>query len=268
MQALEDIASAGGRVSVCVTDLDRGSDLVLGDAFITLPVAQLGAVPLLIETSAAMEGGRLDAAASVARPTGIDPVSAGLWRHFSTTELTPSDLAVLTAATADPLATNALIDLVGLDPVRKRIEQLGLTRTALLDRVREDRGPDDAPHFALSTTRDLTTVFSALVNDRAVSAAVSAQVTGWLSLNADLGLAAGATGLDPLGHSGPAEQLLLVNKTGRDRGIRAEAGVLAGPRAGIAYAMIVQFTEKHPLHRLRVHDAFRVFGADLMESVH
>ncbi|HCU77844.1 MAG TPA: hypothetical protein DGU37_04965, partial [Microbacterium sp.] len=65
--------------------------------------------------------------------------------------------------------------------MRERIDQLGLTRTALLDRVREDRGPDDAPHFALSTTRDLTTMFSSLANGRAVSAAVSAQVTGWLA---------------------------------------------------------------------------------------
>ena len=46
------------------------------------------------------------------------------------------------------------------------------------------------------------------------------------------------------------------------------ACVLVGPRAGVAYAMIVQFTEETPLDRLRVHDAFRVFGADLMESVH
>ncbi|HBS08947.1 MAG TPA: serine hydrolase [Microbacterium sp.] len=268
MHALEQLANAGGRVSVCVTDLDRGKDLVLGDAFITLPVAQLGVVPLLIQVSAAIEAGKLDAAASVARPPTADGGSAGLWRHLAAADLNPGDLAVLTAAAADPLATNALIDLVGLDPVRERIEHLGLTRTALLDRVREDRGPDDAPHFALSTTRDLTTMFSSLANGRAVSAAVSAQVTGWLALNADLGLAAGATGLDPLAHAETAEQLLLVNKTGRDPGIRAEAGVLVGPRAGVAYAMIVQFTEETPLDRLRVHDAFRVFGADLMESVH
>ncbi len=266
MHALEQLANAGGRVSVCVTDLDRGKDLVLGDAFITLPVAQLGVVPLLIQVSAAIEAGQLDAAASVARPPTADGSSAGLWRHLAAADLNPGDLAVLTAAAADPLATNALIDLVGLDPVRERIEQLGLTRTALLDRVREDRGPDDAPH--LSTTRDLTTMFSALMNGRAVSATVSAQVIGWLALNADLGLAAGATGLDPLAHADSDGELLLVNKTGRDPGIRAEAGVLAGPRAGVAYAMIVQFTEETPLDRLRVHDAFRVFGADLMESVH
>lgn len=268
MHALEEIASTGGRVSVSVTDLDRGSDLVMGDAFVTLPIAQLGVVPLLIETSAAMEAGRLEATGSVKRPPAEQHISAGVWRHFATSELAVCDLAVLTAALGDPLATNALIDLVGLDPVRERIDQLGLTRTALLDRVRENRGPDDAPHLALSTTRDLTTLFSALANGRAVSASVSAQVIGWLGLNADLGLAAAATGADPLAHGGAADQLLLVNKTGRDHGIRAEAGVLAGSRTGVAYAMIVQFTEETPLDRLRVHDAFRVLGADLMEAVY
>ncbi|MBD3753164.1 MAG: serine hydrolase, partial [Micrococcales bacterium] len=95
MNALEALASTGGRVSVCVTDLDHGKDLVLGDAFVTLPVAQLGAVPLLIQVSAAMEAGQVDAAASVSRPSMVDGSSAGLWRHFAAVDLKPVDLAVL-----------------------------------------------------------------------------------------------------------------------------------------------------------------------------
>ena len=62
--------------------------------------------------------------------------------------------------------------------------------------------------------------------------------------------------------------LLFINKTGRGRGVRAEAGVLAGPRAGIAYAMTVCFDDLSIMHRLRVHDAFRVLGVDLMEYVY
>lgn len=50
--------------------------------------------------------------------------------------------------------------------------------------------------------------------------------------------------------------------------MRAEAGVLAGPRAGIAYAMTVCFDDLSIMHRLRVHDAFRVLGVDLMEYVY
>ena len=60
---------------------------------------------------------------------------------------------------------------------------------------------------------------------------------------------------------------LFVNKTGRDDGIRVEAGVLAGPRAGLAYALIVCFDDLSVMHRLRAHEAFRTLGVELMEYV-
>src|SRR5690606_5017932 len=108
----------------------------------------------------------------------------------------------------------------------------------------------------------------ALVNSAVVDAAVSAQVAEWLSLNQDLSLAAAPTGLDPFAHENDPHGLLFINKTGRDRGVRVEAGVLAGPRAGVSYALIVCFDDLSIMHRLRAHDAFRVLGVELMEYTH
>ena len=175
---------------------------------------------------------------------------------------------MLAATAGDPLAVNILLDQVGHHRVRDRIESLGLERTAVLDRFRDVRGPDDAPHVAVGTTRELANLFSALVNSTAVDAAVSAQVAEWLSLNHDLSLVAASTGLDPFAHDHDAHGLLFINKTGRDRGVRAEAGVLAGPRSGVSYAMIVGFDDLSIAHRLRAHDAFRVLGVELMEYAH
>jgi beta-lactamase class A len=156
---------------------------------------------------------------------------------------------------------------VGLPAVRARIDQLGMSHSALLDRFRDERGPDDAPQFALGSARELAEVFAALVNSQAVSAGVSAQVAEWLSLNHDLSLVASATGLDPFAHENDEHGVLFINKTGRDAGIRAEAGVLAGPRAGVSYALIVCFDDLSIAHRLRAHEAFRTLGIDLMEYV-
>ena len=110
-------------------------------------------------------------------------------------------------------------------------------------------------------------MFAALVNSQAVSPGVSAQVAEWLSLNHDLSLVASATGLDPFSHENDEHGLLFINKTGRDNGIRVEAGVLAGPRAGVSYALIVCFDDLSIMHRLRVHEAFRILGTELMEYV-
>ncbi len=266
-KALDALAASGARVSVRVSDLDRGTPVLAGDDFVTLPVAGMGIVPLLIEVAAQFDAGTLDPLEIVERDLVPDVAVAGMWRHLLAPALPLGDLAVLAAATGDARAANVLLERVGLDAVRSRLGGLGMPRTALLDRFRDDRGPDDAPHYALGTARELAAVFAALVNTDVVSPGVSAQVSEWLSLNHDLSLVGAVTGLDPFAHDDDKHELLFVNKTGRADGIRAEAGVLAGPRAGVAYALIVAFDDLSMGDRLRAHEAFRAFGLDLMEYV-
>jgi len=259
------LAESGAQVAVHVVDLDSGEEVLIGDDHVTLPIAGLGIVPLLIETAASFETGALDPLMIIER-SSLEPVeSAGVWRHLRAPALPLTDLATLAAAAGDTLAVNALLQHVGHERLRDRIEALGLRNTALLDRYRDQRGPDDAPHLAVGSARDLATLFAALVNSRTVSPAVSAQVSEWLSLNQDLSLVASATGLDPFAHDNDAHGVLFVNKTGREPGVRAEAGVIAGPRAGAAYSLIVCFDDLSIAHRLRAHDAFRLLGVDLME---
>lgn len=268
LTALDELAATGARVSVRVADLDRGTTVLAGDDFVTLPVAGLGVVPLLIEVAAGFESGALDPF-EIVEKSSLDPVSvAGVWQHLKAPALPLTDLAVLAAATGDALAANALIARVGLPAVRDRIERLGWSSSALLDRFRDARGPDDAPQVALGSARELADMFAALANGRAVSAAISAQVAEWLSSNHDLSLVASATGLDPFHRENDEHGLLFLNKTGQDAGIRVDAGVLAGPRAGVSYALIVCFDDLSIAHRLRAHEAFRILGTDLMEYVH
>lgn len=268
LRTLDAVAASGARVAVRVDDLDRGSTVLAGDDHETLPVGGLGVVPLLVEVAAAFEERRLDPLEIVDFDSTQSVSVGGVWRHLKAPSLPLADLAVLAAAVGDGAAANMLLARVGLPAVRKRLESLGLTRTALLDRFRDARGPDDAPQVALSSARELAQLFSALVNSRVVTAGVSAQVAEWLSLNHDLSLVAAATGLDPFAHEHDEHELLFVNKTGRDAGVRAEAGVLAGPRAGVSYALIVCFDDLSITHRLRAHDAFRILGVELMEYVY
>jgi beta-lactamase class A len=268
LKALDDLAASGARVALRIDDLDRATAVLAGDDFDTLPVGGLGVVPLLIEVAAAFDEGRLDPL-EIADRAGADLVAvAGVWQHLKAPALPLVDLAVLTASSGDALAANLLLSRVGLPAVRARIESLGLTRTALLDGFRDNRGPDDAPQVSLASASELAALFSALVNSRAVSPGVSAQVSEWLSLGHDLSLVGSATGLDPFSHENDDHGLLFVNKTGRAAGVRAEAGVLAGPRVGVSYALIVNFDDLSIAHRLRAHDAFRVLGLELMEYVY
>ncbi|WP_288419991.1 serine hydrolase [uncultured Microbacterium sp.] len=268
LAALDELAESGAKVAVRVTDLDRGDSVLSGDDFITLPIGGLGVVPLLVEVAAAFDDGRLDPAEVVDRTSTDGVLVAGLWHHLAAQRFSLGDLAVLAASAGDALAANVLLERVGLEAVRNRLGQLGMPRSALLDGFRDSRGPDDAPHVALGTAAEMSELFSALVNSSAVNPSVSAHVAEWLSRNHDLSLVASATGLDPFAHDNDDHGLLFINKTGRGAGIRAEAGVLAGPRAGVSYALIVCFDDLSIMHRSRAHAAFRVLGTDLMEYVY
>ena len=266
--ALGRIAYAGAQVSASAIDLNSGDALLAIDDRVALPTAGVGKVLLLIEVSARLTESD-SAGLGILEKADADLVGhAGLWRHLEAPALPLSDLATFVGATGDNLATNALLRHVGLDAVRLRAESLGLERTALLDRVRDRRGPDDAPQLSVGSTDELSRLFAALSFGRVVDSATSRRTLGWLSLGSDLSLVASAFGLDPLSHRSADHGVQVVNITGTDAGVRAEAGLLYGPRTAVAYAVTARFDDADLAARLRILDAFRTVGADLIEHVH
>lgn len=266
--ALGKLAYEGAQVSASIVDLNSGKTLLAIDDRIVLPTASIGKILLLIEVSAQLTS-REFSGYGILDKTAKDAVGdSGIWQHLQAPSLPIADLATMVGATSDNLATNVLLRAVGLSAVRARTEQLGLMRTALLDLVRDSRGPDDAPQLSVGSTAELSWLFGALARNEIVDPLTSQRVMGWLSLNSDLSLVASAFGLDPLSHRGADHNTLLVNKTGSDVGVRAEAGALRGANRAVSYAVSVQFNDDGLPARLRVLDAMRTVGFDLLEYVH
>jgi beta-lactamase class A len=264
---LGELALAGARVSASAVDLRSGETLVAIDDNVALPTANLGTVLLLIEVSARLTRNEDSGYGILDKASQAQVGFSGLWQHLQAPALPVGDLATLIGSSNDNLATNLLLQRVGLEAVRVRAESLGLTRTALLDIVRNERGPDDAPQLSVGSTRELAWLFGALGRGEIVDFLTSARVMGWLSLNTDLSMVASAFGLDPLAHRHEDHAQLLVNKTGSDVGVRVEAGVLQGARAGVAYAVIIQFEETTLASRLRILGAMRTIGEELLDYV-
>ena len=266
--ALGKLAYAGARVSAHVVDLRSGLALLAVDDRVVLPTASVGKILLLIEVSARITARDFAGYGILDKTPGDAIGDSGLWQQLQAPALPVADLAALVGAVSDNLATNVLLRQVGLDAVRARTESLGLARTALLDLVRPNRGPDDAPQLSVGSAAELAWLFSALSRGQIVDPVTSQRVLGWLSLNADLSLVASAFGLDPLSHRGADHNIQLVNKTGTDVGVRSEVGLLSGPRTGVAYAVTVQFADTGLPARLAVLDALRAVGYELLEYVH
>ncbi|UDF12075.1 class A beta-lactamase-related serine hydrolase [Antiquaquibacter oligotrophicus] len=266
--ALGRLAYEGARVSASAVDLASGKTLLAIDDRIVLPTASIGKILLLIEVSARITR-REFSGYGILDKTPPDAVGdSGIWQHLQAPSLPIADLASLVASTSDNLATNVLLREVGLAAVRSRTESLGLMRTALLDLVRDSRGPDDAPQLSVGSTTELTWLFGALARNEVVDALTSQRVLGWLSLNCDLSMVASAFGLDPLAHRGADHSTLLVNKTGTDAGVRAEAGAVRGSSRSVAYAVSIQFNDDSLAARLRVLEGMRTVGTDLLEYIH
>ena len=267
-QALGDLAVDGVQVSARATDLVTGRVLFSVDDHIVMPTAGIGTVLLLIEVAARLRDADFGAYTILDRSVADSVAGSGVWQHLQAPSLPVADLAALIGATNDNLATNVLLRAVGLDAVRARAEQLGLSRTALLDLVRDRRGPDEAPQLSVGSAKELTWLFTALARGEVINAEASERVIGWLSLGADLSMVASAFGLDPFAHRSGDHGLLLVNKTGTDAGVRSEIGILRGPRAGVTYMVSMSFADTRLSSRLAVLDGMRAVGLDLLEYVH
>jgi beta-lactamase class A len=205
--------------------------------------ASVGKVLLLIAVARLIADDRLDPEMTTTRLPADAVADSGLWQHLRQQSLSVLDLAVLVGAISDNLATNVLLRLVGIASTAAVAELLDLEVTRLHDRVRDIRGPQDPPTLSTGTAAELAGLFGRLHRGRALGPAVSTRVLDWLNLDSDTSMVAGAFGLDPLAHTAPDRGRWLAHKTGTDLGVRADVGLLRGPRRSVAYAVLAEFDD-------------------------
>ena len=228
--------------SILVVDARTGAALAARDEHRMLRTASVGKVFLLIEIARRAAIGDLDLSQRVEWLDDERVGDSGLWHRLDQRDLTVCDLCVLVGAVSDNLATNALVRVAGKG-VTTTTEALGYTRSGLLDRVREHRGPGDAPTLSVGTAAELGDLMARLHRGEVFGTEVSETVLGWLRGNTDLSMVAAAFDLDPLAHVEPDRGVRLANKTGTISTVRADVGVVGGPRATVAYAVLASWRE-------------------------
>jgi beta-lactamase class A len=267
LDALTDDPSIGLRWSACVLDAGSGDVLAAHRPDGVLATASIGKLLLLLELSRRFRAGELDPSAPVDR--GDETVGdSGLWHVMEAPSLAVSDAARLVGAVSDNLATNVLLDVVGLGAVADLAASLGLRQTALLDRVRDERGPQHPSALSHGSASELASLAAAIDRGDAVGPDVSAEVRGWLSLATDLSMVASAFGLDPLAHRDVDRGVVLWNKTGTDGGVRADVGAVRSGARAIAYAVLAEWESgAAPSARDTVLDAMRETGRRLRSDL-
>lgn len=217
--------------SIQAVDADSGAELVSHEPQLLLPTASVGKLFLLHHLAALIDD---DPAIGtlMLRKDSVEPVAdSGLWQHLDAEALTVGDCARLVGSVSDNLATNVLLDHVGLAPVQAVAARLARHGSTLHDRVRDVRRPDHPAMLSVGCAADWTAYFRA----------PHPTVLRWLSASTDLSMVSAAFGLDPLAHSDPGAGVQVWSKTGSDVGTRAEVGLLEVGGRRAAYAVICRF---------------------------
>lgn len=257
---------AAARWSVVVRDVGDDAVLAAAQPDQLQLTASIGKLFLLVEVAVRLAEGALDPEEPLTWAEEEHVADSGIWYLMDRRTLGVRDLCVLVGAFSDNLATNVLLRRVGLTAVQARAVALGCTRSTLLDRVRRHRTPADPPTLSVGTAAELSAVLVALHRGVVVSPAVSAQVLAWLAAGADLSMVAAAFDLDPLAHAEPDRGVTLVNKTGTISTARGDVGVVSGPAATLAYAVLATWPEQAD-PRDAVLAAMRAVGQQLRSAV-
>lgn len=219
-----------------------GATVYEHDPDVILATASLAKVFVLAEIAARITAGDVDPEDLLDRRSVDEVGDSGLWQHLAADQLPVSDAAWLVGALSDNLATNVLIDMVGLPAVQARAALMAPGGSMLYDLVRDQRTSLDPATLSRGCASDWALIFAGLRRDAAAGDRVDADVLTWLSRGADLSMVASALDLDPLSHGPGADGVRLWHKTGTDAGVRADAGVVEMDGTVWTYAAICNWT--------------------------
>ncbi len=239
---IDDVVNAAPEIDWAISIRDAaGHELASCNADRSMQIASVGKLLLLVEVARQFAAGTLAADEMLGRDPTLLVADSGLWQHLHIHYLSIHDLCVLVAGVSDNVATNVLLKHIGLQRLNELCRSLGLANTALLDYVRDHRGPNDPVTFSTGSASELSRLTSQMSRKELVSQPVSEQVNAWLATGVDLSMVASAFGLDPLSHATSGRPFLLRNKTGADAQIRADVGTIGRDGSWLSYAVIANW---------------------------
>lgn len=223
-----DFPGSGG---VAARNLETGETLCV-NADATTATASTIKVPILIELMRQVDEGTVDLESRLVLSQEARTVGSGILRELSPgLELTLRDYATLMIVVSDNIATNALIDLLGLDRINQTMSELGFSRTRLLQRLDFPKIGRDPRNMAVTTPSDLAAIMAALATGAILSASSREAILEILGRQHFTGLVPRYLPHYPhpeeLDH--PDNGLRIANKTGGWTGMRADMALVEWP---------------------------------------
>ncbi len=195
-----------------------------------LPSASLIKLPILAAFWAAVEAGRLDPAERVSVPAEARVEGTGVLKALAPgLQPTWSDLATLMITVSDNVATNLVIDRLGMEAIQAWIDKAGLAETRL-ERRMMDRAAMSTGRGNWTSAADMETLVSAVAAGTCVSSEASRQMQRALE----------AQQIQDRLPRRLAEGVRAANKTGNIADVIHDAGIVTFPGGTLVIAALTQ----------------------------
>lgn len=167
--------SYSGKCTYALVDLSSGERLGFGEDDV-MPTASLIKVPILVALYQAVQDGVVGRLTDrIALSEDHRCLGSGVLIHLTpgAVEMTVRDAATLMIIISDNVATNMIIDHVGLDRINATMRKYGLEKTTIFQRLGDRAAGLDARKMSVSTAGETCRLLELTARGEAVSPAAS-----------------------------------------------------------------------------------------------
>ncbi len=223
--AIRRIAAAfSGTLGVAAHNLKTGEQIVL-NADVVYPTASMVKIGILLELFRRREAGDLSLDEIITVGKADKTAGSGLLENMSdSVPISLYNLAVLMNAISDNTATNVLIDRLGMAQINAAMQNAGMTRTRLTEKiVFTPNRKIKYPRFAVGTPRDFMTLMVNLHTGRLLNAHNTADMLAVMKIQKNMGNLTRYMNFNPFGRD---DKAWVASKTGSITGVRNETGII------------------------------------------
>jgi beta-lactamase class A len=236
-----ELAAFPGTGGLVAKRLETGEEIRVNPDLETTTASTVK-VPILVALMRQVEQGKVGLDDRMRVTPEVHVLGSGVLRDLSLgVELSVRDVATLMIVLSDNIATNMLIDLVGIAHVNQTLRDFGFTRTELRDRIDFDRMGDDGKNFAVTTPAELAGMMEALATGRILSDASRAEIFAIMHKQHVRDRIPRYLPFYPYAKEGSKEDngLRIANKTGSLSGFRADMGLVEWPGTRYVIGVVV-----------------------------
>jgi beta-lactamase class A len=218
-----------GVMGIAIKDLTSNEEILVNDK-LTFPTASAIKVPVLIELHRQAAAGKFSLT-DQRKIERKDEVPSPVLQYFGdgTSSLSLHDLAVLMIRHSDNIATNNLIDQVGMANVNRTLDELGLgqvrLRRKMIDQKASARGEEN-----IATPREAMRLMEMIYRNQVINETLCRDVLAILRLPKRTPITAALPrGVD------------VASKTGSIEGVQNEWGIVYVPSRPFAIAVMTNY---------------------------